>query len=100
MATSTITSQSVIKGSQNKFTIVYSDIGFDDVFNKVEGETISLFRVNVSLSQPFYANNFIGIQWGNGTLNYGVQLVFSFANNKLAIRNKNAGTWGTWTLIG
>lgn len=85
-----------------KFVTIYSQKGFDDTFSDTPNGTVAIVRISAQLQYPFSSNNFIALQWKNGSGAYGTQFVLGYGQNNNyhpAFRNMYAGTWGTWTSL-
>ena len=87
----------ISQGTFSKFTLVDSSIGFNDVFDKAPLESVTAFRINIELTEPYTTNNFWGLQWKNGTGLYGEQVLFGLTTSSpIYKRTKWNNTWGQW----
>ena len=89
-------------GETFKF-IVLSGVGFDAAYAQTQSNSVSILHIlDTQLTAPFASNNFVAIQWKNGTGNFGFQFVLGYDatnSNKIAIRTRGNGVWGNWRTI-
>ena len=84
-------------GGETLVMFYVSNLGFNDTFNALPVNSIAIIRIAASLNAPFTGNNYIGLQWKNGSGKYGDQYVTGFGcGGKIYFREMNNGTWGSW----
>ena len=81
-------------GEQFQF-LFFANKGWDAIFSESPVNSVSIVRAFGDNIFPFTSNNYIGLQWKNGSGAYGTQFVFGFGGTP-AYRNYTNNTWSAW----
>lgn len=83
------------KNSEQFQFLFFANKGWDAIFSESPVNSVSIIRAFGQNQFPFASNNYIGLQWKNGSGAYGTQFVFGFGGTP-SYRNYTNNTWSAW----
>lgn len=88
-------SQLFYKNSEQFQLLFFTNKGWDAIFSESPVSSVAVIRESGQNQYPFASNNYIGLQWKNGSGAYGTQLVFGYGGTP-AYRNCTNNVWSAW----
>lgn len=84
-------------GGEHFQFLYFADTGWDMLFSQSPVNTTAIVRLSMTTphTYPFSSNNYIALQWRNGSGAYGTQFVFGYGGTP-AYRTCANNVWSAW----